>query len=106
MGPIGIVGFGALGVLVLLWLVISFSSPSPRREVLEWSAAFCLYTSLCMLFLNLILRAHANDNLFAVIAFGFLGVVFVCGACVSLFHLFRSIGRSGGSAKSEASATN
>ena len=105
MGPIGMVGFGALGVLVLLWLVISFTARTPRREVLEWLAAFCLYLSLCMLFLNLILRAHAADNIFALVAFGFLGVVFVCGGCVSLWNVFRSLGRAG-SPSAPSSATN
>ncbi|MDJ0852799.1 MAG: hypothetical protein QNK04_30890 [Myxococcota bacterium] len=105
MGPIGIVGFGALGVLVLLWLVISFTARSPRREVLEWIAAFCLYLSLCMLFLNLVLRAHAADNWFALVAFAFLGFVFVCGSCVSLFHVFRAIARST-TPPPQSSATN
>lgn len=104
MGPIGIVGFGALGLLVLLWLVISFTPPSPRRESLEWLGALCLYISLCMLFLNLVLRALESGNTIALIAFGFLGVVFLLGSFVSLFHLGRSLGA--GSSKSEASATN
>lgn len=104
MGPIGIVGFGALGLLVLLWLVISFTPPSPRRASLEWLGAFCLYLSLCMLFLNLVLRAVESGNTLALIAFGFLGVVFVLGGCVTLYNLGRSLGA--GSGKSEASATN
>lgn len=105
MGPIGIVGFGALGVLVVLWLVISFTARSPRREVLEWVAALCLYLALCMLFLNLVLRAVEADNLLALVAFGFLGFVFVCGGCVSLFNVFRSLARSGQGA-GHSSATN
>jgi len=105
MGPIGIVGFGALGLLVLLWLIISFSQPSPRRESLEWLGALCLYVSLCMLFLNLVLRALADDSTIALIAFGFLGVVFTLGGCVSLFNLLRSLG-SGGGGRAQASATN
>jgi len=104
MGPIGIVGFGALGLLVLLWLVISFTQPSPRRESLEWLGALCLYVSLCMLFLNLVLRALESGNTIALIAFGFLGVVFVLGSCVTLFNLGRSLGS--GSSKSQASTTN
>jgi hypothetical protein len=104
MGPIGIAGFGALGLLVVLWLVISFTRPSPRRESLEWLGALCLYVSLCMLFLNLVLRALESGNTIALIAFGFLGVVFVLGGCVSLFNLGRSLGSE--SSKSSASATN
>ncbi len=105
MGPIGIVGFGALGVLVLLWLVISFTARSPRREVLEWIAAFSLYVSLCMLFLNLSLRAHEGDNTFALVAFAFLLLIFVCGGCVSLWNVFRAIARSA-PPSAPSSATN
>ena len=90
----------------MLWLVISFSQPSPRREVLEWTAAFFLYVSLCMLFLNLVLGALDSGNTIALIAFGFLGVIFVLGACVTLFNVVRALGRSGGATKPQASATN
>ena len=38
MGPIGLVGWGAAGLVVALWLVISFSEPSSRRTLLEWAA--------------------------------------------------------------------
>ena len=104
MGPIGIVGFGSLGLLVVLWLVISFTQPSPRRETLEWTGAFCLYLCLIMLFLNLVLRALESGNTFALIAFGFLGMIFVMGSFVSLFNLFRSLGRA--DVRAQASSTN
>lgn len=106
MDPIAIVGFAALGVLVLLWLVISFSARGARREALEWLAAFCLYVSLCMFFLNLVRNAVEAGNTLALVAFGFLGVVFVCGGCVSLVNVVRCLGRSSGPSKAQASATN
>ena len=34
MGVIGVIGFAAVGLFVVLWLVISFSESSPRRDVL------------------------------------------------------------------------
>jgi hypothetical protein len=105
LGPIGIVGFGSLGLLVVLWLVISFTQPSPRRESLEWLGALCLYVSLCMLFLNLVLRAHASGSTIALIAFGFLGGIFLLGSCVTFYNLCRSLA-SGGGSRSQASATN
>jgi hypothetical protein len=105
LSAIGIVGFGALGVLVVLWLVISFSAPSPRRETVEWLAATCLYVALSALFLNLVLRAHDSGNVFALVAFAFLGVIFVCGGCIAVFNVIRSLG-SGGSSGPQASATN
>jgi hypothetical protein len=106
VSPIGLVGFGALAVLVVLWLVISFRAPGPRREVLEWTAAVFLYLALAMLFLNLVLRAQAGGNTFALVAFGLLGAIFVCGGCVAVVNVFRSLLRPGGGARPGASATN
>ena len=100
MGTIGIVGFGAVGLCVVLWLVISFSQPSPRREVLEWLAASCLFLALAMLFLNLVLEAEST---LARLAFGFLEFLFAAGSVVSLVNTFRA-GR--GSAKTQVSTTN
>lgn len=105
MNPIAIVGFTALGLLVILWLVISFTQPSPRRDALEWSGALCLYVALCMLFLNLVLRALDSGNSIALVAFGFLGVIFVLGGCVALVNLWRSLSGSG-DGKAQSSATN
>ena len=103
MGPIGIVGWSAVGVVVLLWLVISFSSPSQRRVLLEWLAATALYVALSMLFLNLVLRAHAEDSTLRLVAFGFLLMIFALGFAVSLVSAFRAL--RGGS-RSDSSATN
>jgi hypothetical protein len=103
VGPIGIVGWGAVGVVVALWLVISFSQPSRRRMLIEWLAAAALYVALSMLFLNLVLRAHADDSTLRLVAFGFLLLVFVLGFAVSLVTAFRSLR---GTARSDSPATN
>ena len=100
MGVIGIIGFGAVGLCVVLWLVISFSAASPRRDILEWLAATCLFVALAMLFLNLVLEAEST---LARVAFGFLEFLFAAGSVVSLVHVFRA-GR--GPAKPQASTTN
>ena len=100
MGVIGIVGFGAVGVFVVLWLAISFSQPSPRRDVLEWLAATCLFLALAMLFLNLVLEAEST---LARLAFGFLELLFAAGSFVSLVNTFRA-GRGPG--KTQVSTTN
>jgi hypothetical protein len=105
VSPIAIVGFTALGLLVVLWLVVSFTQPSPRRETLEWSGALCMYVALCMLFLNLVLRALESGNKIALVAFGFLGVIFVLGGCISLVNLLRSLTGSG-DGKAQTTATN
>ena len=103
MGPIGSIGFGAIGLVVVLWLVISFSESTPRRTMLEWIAATCMYVALSMLFLNLILAAIENDNTFALVAFGFLGAIFGSGFFVSLVPLVKSLR---GWDRGETSATN
>ena len=100
MGPIGIIGFGAVGLLVVLWLVISFSQPGPWRDVLEWIAATCLFAALAMLFLNLLREAEST---LARVAFGFLEFLFAAGGVVSLVHVFRAMR---GPAKPQVSATN
>jgi hypothetical protein len=100
VGPIGWIGFGAVGLLVVLWLVISFSEPSRRRDVLEWLAATCLFVALSMLFLNLVRGAHGT---LALLAFGFLGLLFGSGSIVSLVNTLRSL-RS--PRKAEGSTTN
>ena len=103
MGPVGIVGWSAVAVVVVLWLAISFSPPSRRRALLEWLAATALYVALSMLFLNLVLRARADDSTLRLVAFGFLLVVFALGFAVSLASTFRAL-RSGDGTRS--SATN
>jgi hypothetical protein len=100
MGAIGIVGFGAVGLCVVLWLVISFSESSPRRDVLEWLAATCLFVALAMLFLNLVLEAEST---LARVAFGLLEFIFAAGSVVALVNVFRA-GR--GPARPQVSATN
>jgi len=92
-----IVGFTAVGVLVLGWLVVSFASPGPRRTVVEWVSALAMYVALLCLFLSLLLRAWDATNWFAVVAFGFLATVFLGGLGVALVMTAREIaGRSGG----------
>ena len=83
-----------------LWLVISFSAPSPLRAVLEWIGATALYVALSMLFLNLVLEAEST---LARGAFGFLEFLFATGSVVSLVNVFRAL-RS--PAKPQASTTN
>ena len=103
LGPIGIIGSCAVGVLVLLWLLVSFSEPGPRRDVLEWLGATAMYVALLMLFLNLSQAAREADNTLALLAFGFLVLVFGIGLVVSLVNTVRS-GRVRG--KSQSSTTN
>jgi hypothetical protein len=103
MGSIEIIGVAALAVVGVGWLVVSFSSPSPRRVLVEWISAAALYLALCMLFLHLTLRSWASGGAVGPWAFGFLCAVFASGAVVSLVNAVRSIRGEG---KSQLSTTN
>ena len=97
------VGYAAVAVVVIGWLVVSFSQPGPRRVLIEWISACGMYTALLMLFASLLRRGLAEDSTVAVVAFGFLLVLFGSGLAVCVFHTLRAVrGPSG----SEASATN
>ncbi|MBW2269896.1 MAG: hypothetical protein JRH16_15090 [Deltaproteobacteria bacterium] len=104
LGPIGLVGFGALGVVVLLWLVISFSDPGRGRSLLEWLAATHLYVALGALFYKLVLDAWADGSLVGQIGFGFLLLVFALGFCVSLVNTLRALGGGAGGVGSDGAA--
>ena len=103
MSLVGTIGFGALAVLVCGWLLVSFSRPGQLRTLVEWLSACAMYLALLMLFTNLALRAHAGDNLFALLAFGFLCLVFGTGLVVCSYHTVSAMRGEGGPADS---ATN
>jgi len=98
-----IIGGVALGLLVVGWLVVSFSEPSPRRVVFEWISAAALYGVLTTLFSHLVLRAQAEGSTVALVAFGFLLALFASGMLVTLFRAFAAMLGGGGSG---TSATN
>jgi hypothetical protein len=100
MGWISTVGYSALGVLVVGWLVVSFSAPGPRRTLLEWISATALFAALASLFANLWLGA---EGLLGTLGFGFLLVLFGCGLAVSTAQTLLSLR---GEPKGQASATH
>jgi hypothetical protein len=103
LSPYAIVGFGALALVVVGWLIISFTAPSPRRTVLEWLAATGLYVALCALFANWSHRAWLEGSIVTLVAFGFLLLVFAGGGIVSLANAFLSMRRP---AREQQSTTN
>jgi hypothetical protein len=103
MEPLAMVGYAALGLLVVGWLVISFSEPSPRREILEWASASVLYLALLMLFVRGVRWALAEDSTAGLAGFGLLCLIFGSGLVISLWNTVRS-GRT--ASKNQASATN
>ncbi|MFQ5415502.1 MAG: hypothetical protein ACE5FL_00490 [Myxococcota bacterium] len=103
MNPAFVIGIAALAVLVVGWLVVSFSEPSPRRAVIEWLAATAMYTVLLMLFVHMVRRAIENDSTVALVAFGFLCFLFGGGLLVAAY---RTIAAIRGDGESGSSATN
>lgn len=103
LNPAQIIGFGAVALLVVGWLTVSFSAPGPRRTVIEWLSTTAMYVALLTLFVHLTRNALAADNGFAVGAFGFLCVLFGGGLVVSIY---RTIAALRGVESAAASATN
>jgi len=103
MSWIAIIGFAALAVLAVGWVVVSFSAASRRRTVVEWVAATALYVFLLTIFVRGLLWARGADSIAGLIGFGFLCVFFGAGMTVCAISAFRA-GRSDG--KGAASATN
>ena len=103
MGAAGIIGFGALALVVVGWLVVSFTQAGPRRAALEWLSASCGFTALAALFVHLASEALASGNTFALVAFGFLLVIFTSSLVVSVVHTVLALRGGGGSG---ASATH
>ena len=99
-----VIGFTGVAVLVLGWLIVSFSQPGPRRERVEWLAACGMYAALLSLFVHLTIRAYERDSEPAMLAFGFLVVFFTCGFFVCLNQTITSL--RGQSTKIAESATN
>jgi hypothetical protein len=104
VSTLSIIGWSAVAVLVVGWLVVSFSAPGLRRSVIEWLSACAMYLALCALFSSLIRRAWESGNHFALAAFGFLGLVFAIGLVVAVANTVRTARGQGGGG--DASATH
>jgi hypothetical protein len=78
-----VVGFASLALLVIGWLAVSFLPPGRARSRVAWVAATCMYLALLCLFANLFQSALREESMLGMLAFGFLGVVFVGGVVVS-----------------------
>jgi protein-S-isoprenylcysteine O-methyltransferase Ste14 len=103
MSIVSIVGFSGLGVLVLAWLLVSFSQPSSRRAIIEWIGATAMYVALLSLFVNLLTRSLAQESTVGMIAFGFLVTFFSVGLVLCLVQTISSLRGAEGS---ESSVTN
>jgi CBS domain containing-hemolysin-like protein len=85
-----VVGWGAVALLVVGWLVVSFSEPGPRRGAVERWSATLLFTAFLCLFLSMLLRAWTNDSTVGLVAFGFLVALFATSWVVSLVKAIRA----------------
>jgi uncharacterized membrane protein len=98
-----IVGYVGLAVLVLAWLVVSFTQPGPRREVIEWLGASAMYVALLCLFVHLLGRSLEQESTVGTVAFGFLVAFFGAGLLLCLVQTVSSLRGSRGQV---SSATN
>ncbi len=97
------IGYGGIAILVVAWLVVSFTESSPRRAVVEWLGAFGLYVALLSLFSHLLGRALESDSTLGMIAFGFLAIFFAAGLLLCAVQVFASLRAP---RKTATSATN
>lgn len=97
------VGYAGVAVLVVAWLVVSFTSPGPRRTVVEWIGALGLYVALLSLFVNLLGQSLQSESTLGTVAFGFLVVFFGAGLVLCLAQMLASLK---GEAKAVTSPTN
>lgn len=97
------IGYSGLALLVVTWLIVSFSKPGARRAVFEWLGATGMYVALLSLFVHMLARSLANDSLAGTIGFGFLVAMFAMGLVLSLVQVFASLR---GPSKLVSSATN
>jgi hypothetical protein len=98
-----IIWIAAGGILVVGWLVVSFTPPSRNRTVVEWLSATAMYAAILAIFVSLALRAHASGHVFAAWAIGLLCVLFGGGLLVSAWKTVTALG---GGKKTQHSATN
>jgi hypothetical protein len=98
-----IIWIAAGSVLVIGWLVVSFTPPSRNRTIVEWLSATAMYAAILAIFVSLMLRAHASGHVFAAWAIGLLCVLFGGGLLVSAWKTVTALG---GGKKTQRSATN
>ena len=102
MSAVGIVGYTGVALVVIAWLIVSFSAPSSKRTLVEWIGVCGLYLALVALFTNLSLRAQASGSTAGLVAFGFLLALFGSGLVVSLVRTLLAVRGPSGSAHADA----
>jgi hypothetical protein len=96
------IAVGAVAVVAIGWLAVSFLAPTPQRRKIEWIAATALYVALLAFFINLVRRSLASDNEAGVIAFGFLTGMFAIGLVIASVKTIAALRGSGAGKQSSA----
>jgi hypothetical protein len=91
-------------ILVIGWLIISFSPPSRKRTVIEWLATVAMYAAILAIFVSLTMRMHAAGFVFGAWAVGVLTITLFGGGL--LVSIWKTIAAIGGEKKGQSSATN
>ena len=99
-----VIGFTGFAIVVVCWLIVSFSPPTQWRERIEWVGACGFYLMLLSFFTHLSLKAYAKGTHAAVGAFGFLVLFFTTGFFVCLNQTVTAL--RGRSTKGAESAVN
>jgi hypothetical protein len=95
------VGFTALGLLVIGWLVVSFQAAGRARQLTARLASAAMYLALACLFTHLVQQNWEKGRAFLYVPFGFLLGVFVVGFA---FTLVKWVGELGAAGKQSASS--
>jgi protein-S-isoprenylcysteine O-methyltransferase Ste14 len=100
MHVLSMIAIGAVAVVAIGWLAVSFLGPTAQRRKIEWIAASALYVALLTFFVNLVRRSVASDNEAGMVAFGFLTAMFAAGLLLSLWKTVGALrGRAAASGK-------
>ena len=95
------VGFGALGLVLVGWLAVSFLPPGRSRAILEWLSATAAFAALLTFFASLSWRAWTDGFVIGWVGFGLLAFMFALSFSVSVTKTvlqIRGKGGAGGSA--------
>jgi len=98
------IAIGAVAVVAIGWLAVSFLGPTVQRRKIEWIAATALYVALLSFFINLVRRSIASGNEAGIIAFGFLAGMFTIGLVIASLKTLAAL--RGSSAGKQSSATH
>ena len=86
-----LIGFSAVGALVVAWLAVSFAA-GRRRSLLARAGAGLLYVALMCLFVHLVQQNWEKGRIALVVPFGFLLGVFVAGFFLTIVKLAKELG--------------